>query len=153
MTWALIALVVVMALAPLWHFKPTKRQRRQASLREAAALSGLFVEFRDLPLPPARLARLAAVDRQVIYYGRRLRASRGEGRATISWWRVDDAWESLPRRQALPSALIDLPPQILAVSVSESSCGCYWREDGEADTVADIARILSDWALEMEDSS
>ena len=45
----LILFVIALALAPLWHFLPSKGQRKAARMREHAAVQGLFVEFRELP--------------------------------------------------------------------------------------------------------
>ncbi|MDP5052813.1 MAG: hypothetical protein NWP69_03390, partial [Congregibacter sp.] len=98
MAYAIVALIILLALAPLWHFMPTKRQRHQAQLRETAALAGMFVEFRDLPLEPSRLARLPASERQVLYYGIRLPASKKTPRPRQSWHRQGDSWSSLPGR-------------------------------------------------------
>lgn len=145
MTYLLIIVIVFLALAPLWHFMPTKRQRHQASLREAAALAGLFVEFRDLPLSPERLARLPASERQVLYYGARLPASRDTARPRRAWYRESDAWRSVGERAALPAIVEQLPEAVLALGVSEASCGVFWREEGEADTVRQIAELLADW--------
>ena len=66
MKYVLILFVIALALAPLSHFYPSKRQRLVARMREYAAVHGLFVEFRDLPargepVPGERRA-------QVIYY-------------------------------------------------------------------------------------
>ena len=47
--YLLIVFVIALALAPLSHFVPSKRQRHIARLREYAAVHGLFVEFRSLP--------------------------------------------------------------------------------------------------------
>lgn len=150
MAYGLIVLVVLLALAPLWHFMPTKRQQRQASLRETAALAGLFVEFRDLPLPARRLERLSASERQVLYYGFRLKASRGNSRSTRSWWRSGDNWEAVPRTGDPPAVAVEMPDSVLAIGLSESSCGCYWAEDGESETVQCIAALLHRWALDLE---
>jgi len=48
-TYLLIIFVIALALAPLSHFVPSKRQRKVVCLREYAAVHGLFVEFRTLP--------------------------------------------------------------------------------------------------------
>ena len=50
LTFLLIVFVIALALAPLGHFVPSKRQRAIARMREYAAVHGLFVEFRDLPV-------------------------------------------------------------------------------------------------------
>lgn len=145
MIYIIIVGILVVALAPLWHFKPTKRQKHQAQVREAAALSGLFVEMRDLPLPSARLERLAAADRQVLYYGCRLLASKHAVEGRRSWWRTNTSWESHPQRVATPEILDRLPESILAIACSPDSCGVFWREEGSVDEVGEIAAILFDW--------
>lgn len=145
MGYGIIALVVLLALAPLWHFMPTKRQRHQAQLRESAALAGLFVEFRDLPLGPERLARLSATERQVLYYGLRLPASRKTTRERRAWYREQGAWSSRPGRLEPPAIVAKLPDAILAVGVSEESCGVFWQEQGDESLVREIAVLLTQW--------
>jgi hypothetical protein len=152
--WLIILVVVGLALAPLWHFRPSPRQRQQARLREAAALAGLYVEFRELPLPPSEQARLNPVDRQVVYYGRRLPASRGKPRRAQRWWRSPDGWQRLSRdpgeRRAMPSAAVAaLPDAVIAASCDEHSCGVYWREDGDPALVTAMAGALETWSREL----
>jgi hypothetical protein len=143
--YAIIILIVVVALAPLWHFVPSKRQRHQAKLREAAALAGLFVEFRDLPLPPNRLERMPASERQVLYYGCRLPPARKEPRQRQSWVRKADGWESQPARAEAPAILAQMPQSVLALGVSQDSCGLFWREDGDENQVRELAARLQQW--------
>jgi hypothetical protein len=147
--YSIIALIVLLALAPLWHFMPTKRQRHQAQLRESAALAGLFVEFRDLPLGPERLARLAATERQVLYYGLRLPASRKTTRKRLAWYREREDWNSRPGRLELPPIVAKLPDSILAVGVSEESCGVFWQEQGDESLVREIALLLMQWREDL----
>lgn len=147
MAYLIIGVVVVLALAPLWHMMPSPGQRRVAKLREVAALAGLFVEFRDLPVSPERLARLATSERQVLYYGVRLPASRGEPRKSVQWERVSGPdWRSTDRKFLLPNEVAALPPAVLAVGVSEASCGLYWREEGTPEEVGDFAVVLKAWS-------
>lgn len=147
MAYLIIGVVVVLALAPLWHMMPSPGQRRVAKLREAAALAGLFVEFRDLPLSPERSARLSTSERQVLYYGLRLPASRGEPRNSVQWERVSGSdWRSKDRSCALPEAVAALPAAVLAVGLSEASCGLYWREEGSPEEVDDFAQVLKAWS-------
>ena len=146
MTYLLIALMVGLAIAPLMHFLPSKRQRLQARLREQAALSGLFVEFRDLPDSPAALERLPAVERQVLYYGKRLAPSQGKHRRAGSWMADGGSWRSVGERREVPSLLSRLGPEIQAVSIDESSCGVYWTERGDSDVVQQIAAVLDAWS-------
>ncbi|WP_116364242.1 hypothetical protein [Parahaliea mediterranea] len=156
MTYLIIAFVIAIALAPLSHFVPSKQQRRQARLREAAAVQGLFVEFRDLPRSAAPGA--AGVRADSLYYGLRLRPSRGRQRRRGAWlreetgeWRAlaDGPGHSLQARRAVPQALLEMPESVLAASVDEGSCGIYWREAGDLSTVAEIRRLLGDWGAQL----
>ena len=151
-SYVIIALIVLLALAPLWHFMPSKQQRRTARLREAAALAGLFVEFRDLPLSPARSARLSAAERQVLYYGCRLPPSRRSSRRSLVWNRIGGDWVSTPPRIAAPAVAAQCPENVLALAQSEASCGLYWREDGEVEEVENLAQLLQQWRAELADS-
>ncbi|WP_439101691.1 hypothetical protein [Congregibacter sp.] len=145
MAYAIIALIVLFAMAPLWHFMPTKRQKHQARLREAAALAGLFVEFRDLPLGPERSARLPASERQVLYYGLRLPASRKKPRKRQAWFRDNAIWRSPTGRDKPPDLSEKLPESVLAIGMSEESCGIFWQERGDENTVREIADLLEQW--------
>lgn len=144
--YLLIAFILLVALAPLSHFVPSKRQRKQAQLREAAALQGLFVEFRPLP----GTAPDAANEAPVIYYGLRLTPSRGRGRRRGAWLRQGDNWRGLARREAPPAVLQDCPPSVLAASIDEGSCGLYWREDGDASTVSVLRDVLQKWQHQLD---
>lgn len=149
-TYFFIAVVIGLAVAPLLHFLPTRTQRRQAALREKAALGGLFVEFRDLPGYGPRLERMSRSERQVVFYGARLPASRGEGRRRQSWWRVDGSWRGGPQRLLpLPAALHDLPPSVLAASVDNNSCGIYWRETGDDGDVGQVIHCVTVWRSDL----
>jgi len=149
LNYLLIAFIVVVALAPLTHFLPSKRQRRQASMREAAALGGLFVEFRSLP--GAAAGRTPQAQQDVIYYGRRLAPSRGRGSRRGAWLQRDGEWLSVAPgpRAPLPEFLRACAPEILAASVDEGSCGLYWQEQGDAATVGEIRDILLAWAEQI----
>lgn len=144
MTYLLIAFIVFMALAPLSHFVPSRRQRRQAALRESAAVQGLFVEFRNLPTVSGATERVSHSG--VIYYGLRLKPSRGRSRRRGAWRCEEGSWRPVGERLPVPEALQNLPPTVLAASVDEASCGVYWREEGEPSAVDEIGRALGDWA-------
>lgn len=151
-TYVFIAVVVALAVAPLLHFLPTSTQRRQAALREEAALAGLFVEFRDLPGYGPRLERMSRSERQVLFYGARLGATTDQERRRQSWWRVDGTWRGGPQRLLpIPPALEDLPPSVLAASVDNNSCGIYWRETGDTGDVGRIIRCVTVWRSDLAD--
>ena len=148
MNYLLIAFALLMALAPLTHFLPSKRQRLQVKLREAAAVSGLFVEFRDLPGSSRKQPPLRP---EVIYYGLRLRASKGRPRRRSAWLQQDGEWRSVGPGQAepLPTILRQCPVAILAASMHEDSCGLYWQETGDSASVEEMAAVLKDWSAQI----
>ena len=147
MEYLIVILVVAVALAPLSHFVPSKRQRAVARMREHAAVNGLFVEFRQLPSSEgsSRGTSDAAVD-GVIYYGKRLAPARGASPVRGRWLRQDGAWRSLKGSGPVPPMLEQLPAGVLAASADEGSCGIYWRESGDEMEVAQIVEVISRWA-------
>ena len=148
MTYLLIIFVIALALAPLSHFVPSKRQREIARLREYAAVHGLFVEFRGLPGQAPGRPRESAGN-QTIYYGRRLPASRQKSASSQAWLREGEAWRALERSTGIPAALRELPPQVLAASADEHSCGAYWRETGGVEVVEQIRQALEVWSGQL----
>ena len=113
-------------------------------MREYAAVHGLFVEFRNLPGAVNRLRGAPGAD--IIYYGKRL-ASRRAGPVTGGSWVMDqEGWRPLDTRLAVPAPLLDLPGEILAAGVDDSSCGIYWQESGGEEQVERIRGVLERWS-------
>lgn len=146
----IILLVVALALAPLTNFLPSKRQREVARLREYAAVSGLFVEFRNLPGSDTTPAGAARRPEQIIYYGKRLPPSRGETRARLAWLADGESWSGVGHRRPPPHCTALLPPGILALSEEETSCGVYWKEPGGEAEVQQIVEALGSWSGAMQ---
>ncbi len=149
-TYLLIAFIIALALAPLVHFVPSKKQRRVARLREYAAIQGLFVEFRSLPGPRDTAAvRSATQDGNIIYYGRRIPATGRRQEAPTGIWRNGpEGWSSL-LGDAVPGQLSGLPDGILAAGLDENSCGIYWQESGEEADIDQINRVLVDLSAKL----
>ncbi len=148
MEYLIILLVVALAAAPLLHFAPSRQQRRLARLREHAALSGLFVEFRKLPGDLA--LRHPGKNSKTIYYGYRLPPPKhGESRSG-AWSSIDGTWRKLGSgggsSAPAPASLADLPASVLAASVDNGSCGVYWLEAGEEQEIDTITAVLKAWA-------
>ncbi len=141
-TYLLIVLVIALALAPLSHFLPSKQQRKQARLREYAAVHGLFVEFRDAP----SLAGTQRPSGQVIYYGKRIPATLATRISPAAWVRAADGWLCVNGRIAAPSPMEALAANIFAASIDACSCGVYWTESGEEEDVERIRQALADWS-------
>ena len=154
MIWLFIALVVAVALAPLTHFAPSKRQRQLAKMREQAALSGLFVEFRSPPGGAATERQAGAARGGIIYYGRRLPASVA-GVRQVGWLREAQGWRSVGDRVVAPACLQDLTQPVIAASIDQGSCGVYWTEavdvaDAER-AVDEIGAVLDAWLTQLSD--
>lgn len=148
MKYLLILFVIAIALAPLTHFLPSKRQRLIARMRESAAVHGLFVEFRDLPARE-RSHKRGERKQQIIYYGKRLPPSPKESRKRTAWIRENGDWLDLARKFAVPAALESMPASILAASLDEGSCGIYWQEAVDEADVELIVAALEAWQAEL----
>ena len=151
MTYLLIFFVIVVALVPLTHFMPSKRQREIARMREYAAVHGLFVEFRSVPgRASGRIKSRDRAGHDTIYYGKRLPpAKQKKPQQSQAWLLEAEGWVALGRRLAVPESLVQLPAQVLAASVDEGSCGIYWRESGGVDAVEQIRQVLETWAGQL----
>jgi len=141
LTYLLIIFVIAMALAPLAHFLPSKRTREVARMREYAAVHGLFVEFRELP----GNSGARGPTRDLIYYGKRLPNTRASPVESAVWVRTQENWCSVGRRLHVPAVLQELPPEMIAASVDQSSCGVYWTESTGEAGVEQICQILEHW--------
>ena len=150
MKYLLILFIIAVALAPLSHFMPSKRQRQQARMRETAAVNGLFVEFRTLPGSTSGRQPAAADSGRVIYYGKRLPSSLRERPRRAAWIRDETGWRGLEAGRRTPAILQALPVSVPAASVDEGSCGVYWQEDGGEEEVKEIVRALEAWVAILE---
>lgn len=146
MEYLLILAIVALAIAPLTHFLPSRRQRQVARMREYAAVRGLFVEFRDLPGSGRADAAAQLRPEQVIYYGLRLRPSRGDARRRQAWQQQEGEWRGIGARLPAPPGSELMPAAVLGLGIDEGSCGAYWREQGEEPEVQQIIDALGAWA-------
>jgi hypothetical protein len=147
LTYLLIVVIVFVALAPLMHFVPSKRQKQIADMRETAALKGLYVEFRQLPGE-----RLDASYRSgdLIYYGKRLPA-RVAGEVQPHHWikEKNEEWRGQNWRYPLPASMQSLPGGVIAIGVDEGSCGVYWQESSDLEDVENICTAVQAWADDL----
>jgi len=143
MEYVIILLVVALAIAPLSHFAPSKRQRAVARMREFAAVKGLFVEFRQLP---GKTVETGQGRQDIIYYGKRLPPARGEEPLIGSWYQGEDGWRATRGIKKPPEILAQLPPAVLAAGADQGSCGIYWRESGDEEELAAIILVIDQWA-------
>ncbi|MCB1697755.1 MAG: hypothetical protein KDI10_17785 [Halioglobus sp.] len=151
MKYLLILFVLAIALAPLSHFIPSKRQREIARMREYAAVHGMFVEFRAVPGRDSGRSRdRDSAGHDTIYYGKRLPPAKTRARRVAQAWLYDNgAWVAHDSRVEAPAAVKQMPPQVLAAGIDEASCGVYWRESGGVGAVEQIRQLLEVWAGEL----
>jgi len=138
MSYLWIVLIVFVALSPLVSALPSRRQRKVAALREAAALNGLYVQFRRPP------PRTGMEDRLSTFYGcRRLRTDPPFD-AEIFYRLTDGKWERWGSAAPIPALnlLSTLPPGVEVVWIDQVGAGVFWDECGEAGDVVSIAEVL-----------
>lgn len=146
-SWLIVLVIVVVALTPLTHFVPSKKQKAIADLRQQAAIEGLFVTYRKLPMFPGKVADAAkdrtALEEGTLYYGVRWLVKASERPAPVTWLRTQEGWKNLQRRDVvLPAALTSLPETVLAFESDSESAGIYWREEGGAEALKGISQAL-----------
>lgn len=148
--WAIlfVFLAIVMAVGPIMLMQPSKRDRKLAALRQAAAQSGLIVRMTDYQ---------QGQDKQAIavYY---LTVDLPEN--TPSWqlvkqeyqhdvhfykeWEWQDKTPELQdsQKQQLQSFLNGLPADIVGLEMNSRQIGLWWREVNSKLTVDDIQSFL-----------
>ena len=145
MKYLLILVVMALAVAPLLHFVPSPKQRRISAMRERAALGGLFVEFRDLPVVGNSAQLPQPPKGSVIYYARRLPPPRGKTERRAIWLKRGEAWQGSQLGAELPAELEDIADIAMAVSLENGSCGVYWQEQGDEEDVERIVAAVGRW--------
>ena len=109
-------------------------------MREYAAINGLFVEFREIPV--RRPSTATARSSNTIYYGKRVKA-RGRGpEKRIAWLREGEQWVGISRRDPVPAELSRFPGCVSAASADPESCGVYWQEQGGEEDIDQICLTL-----------
>jgi len=132
MTYALIFLVVLIALSPLLAMRPTRRQREQANLRQAAASAGLFVKLDKDGAEPGQ-----------VYYG--CRRQRGDvAMEALTLLRDGSDWHATrgQRDERLDGVLGALPAAVTQLRADSQEVGVLWDERGSTEDVDAIARVL-----------
>lgn len=149
MVWLFIFFVLAIAMVPLLHFAPSKRQREIANLRQNAAIAGLFVEFRETPGIADRPLPEGVRAQDLIYYGKRLPATSKRARLTHAWRRDREGWLGIGGYVPIPEMLKEFPDSVVCASVDPDSCGVYWNESGGDAAVAEITALLERWSDEL----
>ena len=148
MVYLLIVLILFLAVVPIFHFRPTRRQRLVTQLRDAALEYGLFVEFRKDDIFNKCNLSSDADRADIIFYGLRIpRSVEIEfKKKKEAWLRDQECWSCLTENNEFPFFLNCLPSDILAVSHDTGCFGVYWTERGQVKDVEKISLSLANWA-------
>ena len=150
MAYLIIVAILILAIAPILHFRPTRRQRLITELRDAALENGLFVEFRKDLIFDKCILRLGAECNDVIFYGLRIPLAVGVDRKKVTWLREEEGWSSTTKFDQCPIFLNSLPIDVLAASADIRCYGVYWTERGNEKDVENISRVLTSWAADKD---
>ncbi len=136
MTWLLIVFIVFVALAPLISLMPTRRQKRLAAIRQAAAVAGLQVQLLEPPGPGVD-KRLSAC------YGLRAQHRQRLG-LTGNFVSEGDGWRNLDRRGSplLSELAAGFPSGVSHLVLRPDSVMAFWDERGEVAEVETIKQAL-----------
>jgi hypothetical protein len=171
MTYLLIAVIILVILAPIIAILPSKRQKEQMALRRTAMGEGFSIEFTSIddpdPDPEKYLSNtgkpLERVMKVVAYRMPRPRPQDWRRRPAVDWYAVrrpqkitinsgmPDGWdwmESVPEnmsdeltRQILNN-ISSLPDDVVRVDEEKYVMSFYWRERGDAGTLAEIVDFV-----------
>lgn len=152
MTWLIIAIVLLAAFGPVLWLVPSKRDRRLATIREAARTEGLSVEIQHVPKtnpsaaervspggvirePTVECASYSQILRRKLRYLPPLRLLKAEGASDgpVLGWIYDPipdrATQYLERAaEALDELFPGLPEDVLGVEISERAAMVFWLE-------------------------
>lgn len=139
MTYLIIAAVVLVAIAPIFWFKPTPRQRQLEVLRYTAQRAGLQVRIAPHPDTATEKPQLDSILYFVLWT---LPPEKREGEA-CRWtlvrnsfngeWSPWEGWRWIkpgPRsvREAIATILPQLPESCCGLEASSLGVGFYWNE-------------------------
>ncbi len=135
MAWLLIIFIVLVALSPLLSIVPSRQQRRLASLRQAAAVSGLQVQLAQ--------ASRGGEQRLMAAYG--LRAGHGVRLTGVgSYSLTKDGWRNSDRRGPTPptALLAVLPAGVEQLRIAPDSVWLFWDERGAEEDISQLKIVL-----------
>ncbi|MGH1484948.1 MAG: hypothetical protein ACRBCI_01935 [Cellvibrionaceae bacterium] len=148
--WAIffIVLAIAMAVGPIMLMQPSKRDRRLAALRSAAAMSGLSVHMSDyingnnkqavavytmaVELPqeaPSWQLLKRTYKHDIHFYGQ------------WDWQKEPDPL--MRQEKQLKALLDDLPDDIVGLEVNKNLLGIWWRERPSPISIDDIKQWLN----------
>jgi len=144
--YLIIVFILFLAITPILHFLPTRRQKLVTKLRNAALDNGLFVEFRKDQTLAKSILNHDGEESEIIFYGLRVPFVVGVERKSETWIREEEGWISTTKFNQFPIVLNNLPTGVFAAKADIRCYGIYWTEKGEVKDVKNISRVLTTWA-------
>lgn len=145
--YLIIFLALAMVLAPLMAFRPTKLVKRQTAFREKAIGLGLQVKIADLPQSHRAKVRQQDPEQGVIYRLPFVTDKPLENPELQCCIQVEQSFEWVGKqppldRDLFEQALADLGDDSVALELSSTGVGLYWREQGEPERVQQVYESL-----------
>ena len=148
MIYLIILLGVLMVVAPLMAFKPTKLVKQQMAFRDKALALGLQVKVADLPQSHRAKVRQQPVEHGVVY---RLPFRQSQSLAVIDpqiCVITDEGfeWSGTAQeyiRQLFEQRWSQLPKDSVALELNATGVAVYWQEQGRVEGVQQLYDVLS----------
>lgn len=143
----IVVLVICMAVGPIMMLQPSKRQKRIAGLRTAAAKHGFKVHMARLnDSNIAVYTKSWPADDKKIYSGEPLTLTRkgyAHGLHLSQYWQLNCAKDlSEAARSRLETLLTSLPDKVSGVEITPGGPGLYWLETGGEQQLAEVEAWL-----------
>lgn len=165
MVYALIAVVMIIIIVPIFNLLPSARQKEQMAIRMAARAAGVVVELTSIDDPNPKQDKyvshigkaLPAVLKVAAYRLQRKRPSDWRRRPVANWCMqkdLDGNWHwAAPPHESIDPALLDwietevtmLPADVQQVEEDTFTITIYWheREKGSQDKVFDFLKACA----------
>ena len=140
MVYVFIALGLAVVVAPLLSAMPSKKQRRQAALRDHARKLGVRVSMRPVPEVPARFRFNPS--RELICYEQWLAAPYQRAGAPRRYVFAGGMWQPMTGVDPCPDWLLNLPAGALVAERSEKSISIFWDESDGVDGLEKIREVI-----------
>ncbi|MDX9873458.1 MAG: hypothetical protein RBS88_00995 [Spongiibacteraceae bacterium] len=155
MAWIVIVLGALLVIGPIFWIMPSARDRRLAELRSTAAKLGLELADVELPQTRRQRVRLEETQRGMLYRAPLLQKPavpvplvRWVREAPDAPW-VREGEPPLEWSARLDAVLEQLPRSVCAFELGARGPAIYWREQGNEETVRQLAALLKPLAAEL----
>lgn len=146
MVWLIMLAGFAMVLAPVMWILPSPAQKAQAQMRESARKLGLQVRVGVMPLTHVQRVRREDAEHGVCYTAM-LRRKANDTVPAWQWWLDEDLPKasevSTEQMDALRLVVKNSGLEVKILEYNHTGFGCWWREKGDAQTVVQMAQLLT----------